>query len=66
MHIRIDVYGNIRRWNDQNQLHSFNGKPAVIRANGGMSWYDNGWATKHVFYDGTVWGTENPSKQEMI
>lgn len=42
MRVEIDEYGIIYTYNDNNNRHSFNGKPAEIRSNGYMAWYDNG------------------------
>jgi hypothetical protein len=39
---QIDCCGNQRWYNKENQLHSFNDKPAIVFANGDQYWYQNG------------------------
>lgn len=42
MRIEIDAMGSIMTMTKNGQIHSFNGNPAVIRANGQMLWYEKG------------------------
>lgn len=54
MTVKISWNGSILKYNKNNNLHSFNGKPAHIAPNGRMYWYDNGKAYKIQSVDGTV------------
>lgn len=54
MHIEIDRYGGIHKLNDQDQHHSFDGKPAVIRRDGHLSWFEHGRLVKTQFSSGFV------------
>lgn len=54
MQIRISPSGTIFKFNDEGQLHSFNGKPAYINSMGILRWYNNGTPVKARAADGTV------------
>ena len=48
MRIRISRSGKILKYNKYDELHSFNGKPAVIHSNGRVVWYENGILVKAI------------------
>lgn len=52
--ITIDVDGSVKTYNNNNNLHSFNDKPACIRSDGTMSWCDDGYLFKTMLSDGFV------------
>lgn len=52
MRIEIDAMGSIITITKNNQIHSFNGKPAIIRANGQMMWYEKGKLLKTEYPSG--------------
>lgn len=54
MRLMVDRYGNIHRLNNQNQHHSFDGKPAYIGYDGTLTWYDKGRFIKRLHPDGTI------------
>lgn len=58
MQIRVSPSGTIYKYNDNNQLHSFDNKPAAIFSDGWLSWYNNGMPVKARAADGRVTSLE--------
>lgn len=54
MRIRISRSGKILKYNKYDELHSFNGKPAVITPDGYLVWYNDGLALKLITPSGEV------------
>lgn len=54
MRMKINSRGGMTRLNEAGRLHSFNGKPAYIAADGMMAWYDDGVPFRFMHPDGTV------------
>lgn len=54
MRIEIDSLGGIHKVNDEDQLHSFDAKPAYIRSSGVISWYDRGFRYKTIWPNGVA------------
>lgn len=52
MRIEINKNGSIRTYNDNEKLHSFNYKPAIIMRDGKLVWYNNGELVKAVWPGG--------------
>ena len=52
--IKVNNRGSISVFNEQGRLHSFDGKPAYIAWDGGLTWYDKGRFIKRLHPNGTV------------
>lgn len=52
--IENDVDGSVKTYNNNNNLHSFNDKPACIHHDGTVSWYDNGYLFKTMLSNGMI------------
>lgn len=52
MRIEVTEIGVIETINENDNLHSVNGKPARIRPSGTLMWYDDGRLTKIIWADG--------------
>ena len=52
--IKIDMFGTILSLNENNRLHSFDGKPSRITRSGVLYFHNDGMLFKTVFFDGKV------------
>lgn len=52
--VKIDMFGSILILNENNRLHSFDGKPSRISRSGILSFHNDGMIFKTVLSDGRV------------
>lgn len=64
MRVEIDLNGTIKKFNSNNNLHSFDGKPARIEPDGQLLWCDDGEWYKIQFADGSVVLIKEPESIE--
>ena len=55
MKTKVNDDGHICTYNEDGELHSFNGKPAIIMSNGYVVWCDKGRLVKTVCDRGETW-----------